>query len=74
MFIYLLEQSSPMENIEILLHSAVVEGDYLHKVLDKGKLWGEMWQRNEAEVLILILLQKDTRKDNQTSFITKFLL
>lgn len=59
-----------MENIEILLHGAVAEGDYLHKVLDKGKLWGEMWQRNEAEVLVLIL-QQDTRKDNQKSFITK---
>lgn len=42
-----------MEDVEILLQGAVVEGDYLHKVLDEDKLRGEMWQRNDAEVLVL---------------------
>lgn len=49
----LLEQSRPVEDVEVLLQGAVVEGDYLHKVLDEDKLRGEMRQRNEAEVLVL---------------------
>lgn len=42
-----------MEDIEILLQGAVVEGDYLHKVLDEHKLRGQMRHRNETEVLVL---------------------
>lgn len=53
MYVHLLEQSSPMEDIEILLQSTVVEGHNLHEVLDEGKLRGEVWQRNDAEVLVL---------------------
>ena len=42
-----------MEDIEILVQGAVVEGDNLHEVLDEDKLGGEMRQRNDAEVLVL---------------------
>lgn len=49
----LLEQSRPVEDVEILLQGTVVEGNYLHKVLDEDKLRGEMRQRDEAEVLVL---------------------
>ena len=42
-----------MEDIEILLQGAVVEGDNLHEVLDEDKLRGEVWQRDDAVVLVL---------------------
>lgn len=42
-----------MEDIEILLQGAVVEGDNLHEVLDEDKLRGEVRQRDDAEVLVL---------------------
>lgn len=42
-----------MEDVEILLQGAVVEGDQFHEVLDEDKLRGEMRHRNDAEVLVL---------------------
>lgn len=66
----LLEQSRPVEDVEVLLQGAVVEGDQLHKVLDEDKLRGEMRQRNEAEVLVLTGWEQYTSKNNQKSFIT----
>lgn len=51
-----------MEDVEILVQGAVVEGHYLHKVLDEDKLRGEMRQRNEAEVLVLTRWEQYTRK------------
>lgn len=68
--ILLLEQSCPVEDVEILVQGAVVEGHYLHKVLDEDKLRGEMRQRNEAEVLVLTRWEQYTRKDDQKSLIT----
>ena len=46
-----------MEDVEVLVQGAVVEGDDLHEVLYEDKLRGEMWQRNDAEVLVLAWLE-----------------
>jgi hypothetical protein len=43
-----------MEDIEVMFKGAAVEGDNFYKVLDEGKLRGEVGQRNHAEVLVLI--------------------